>query len=52
MFFYVKYIVIDDIFLGIVVYKLNVILYDLDLIVFGGCENFMEIILCCGYINV
>lgn len=52
VFFYVKYIVIDDIFLGIVVYKLNVILYDLGLIVFGGCENFMEIILCCGYINV
>lgn len=52
VFPYVKHIAIDDTFLGIVAYKLNVTLHDSGLIAFGGCENFTEIISCRGYINI
>ncbi|XP_061178784.1 beta-1,3-galactosyltransferase 1-like isoform X1 [Saccostrea echinata] len=52
VFPYVKHMAIDDVFLGIVAYKLNVTLYHSDLIAFNGCENFTEIISCRGYNSI
>jgi hypothetical protein len=52
VFPFVRHMAIDDVFLGIVAHKLNVTLYDSDLIAFKGCENFTSIISCRGYLNV
>lgn len=52
VFPYVKHMAIDDVFLGIVAYKLNITLHNSDLIAFNGCQNFTDIISCRGYSSV